>query len=250
MRAHEAEFSFYGDLLDFVDAGVVIRCFVNTSSVKDMIEALGVPHPEAGLVVVNGVPVAWDYLVADGDRISVYPRFRSLAVASDSPIHWAGEARFVLDCHLGRLARYLRLLGFDAVHRPDFTDEEIAELARSEDRIVLTRDVGVLKRSTVRRGRFVRQVRPLAQAVEVVGSFGLSARIVPFARCMVCNGILQTAERGDIERRVPPEARRRHEDFRQCSTCGRVYWKGSHYPRLERIIEAVRKEAAPQTPPA
>lgn len=245
MPVRRAEFRFYAELADFLRGGptTVPHLFELPASVKDMVEAIGVPHPEVDLVVVNGRPVDWSYLVQDGDRIAVYPRFRSLDVHATSLVHEPPPVvlRFVLDTHLGRLARYLRLLGCDSLHRNDFSDRQLAEIAESEQRVVLTRDIGLLKRSTVRYGYFVRSIEPVQQAREVVARFDV--HIVPFTRCMACNGLLERAEEDDLQGRLPERIGLLHDEFWTCRGCRRTYWRGSHYPKLEAIVEAVRSPA-------
>ena len=126
----------------------------HTPSVKDLIESLGVPHPEVDIIIVNGRSIDWGYLVRDGDTIGVFPP------GGTSPtrplVHlWPElqpEARFILDTHLGRLAGYLRMLGFDTLYRNDYHDQELAQISAAEDRILLTRARGLLKRSIVVRG--------------------------------------------------------------------------------------------------
>ncbi len=239
-----AAFRFYGELSDFLPDSTITRRFELPASVKDMIEAVGVPHPEVDLVLANGNPVGWDYLVRDQDRVAAYPRFRSLDVSKDSPVHVAppSQVRFVLDAHLGRLARYLRLIGLDALHHNDYDDEQLAQIAARHHRVLLTRDLELLKRNAVRRGRYVRAIRPLDQAIEVVDRFDLIDHLEPFSRCMACNGKLRPADRDAVADLVPERARG-HSDYTACSGCGRVYWKGSHYRRLEALVAEIRASA-------
>jgi uncharacterized protein with PIN domain/sulfur carrier protein ThiS len=235
---------FYGELGDFVDAarrGVAFECDLSTKrSVKDLIESLGVPHCEAFVVLVDGESVAFDRVIAGGERVAVYPEFSELdatgLVVAGAPSPTDG--RFVLDGHLGRLAAYLRAGGFDVVHDRDAADDAIARVADDEDRVVLTRDVGLLKRSIVRHGRFVRATSPRRQLVEIVRRFRLADRVSPFTRCLRCNTPLVPATKDDARDVVPPRILARFDEFSRCPTCGRAFWRGTHHARIAAVVEA------------
>jgi uncharacterized protein with PIN domain len=238
-----ATFRFYAELNDFLPRArrqaAFEHEFSGKVSAKDMIESLGVPHTEIDLILVDGVSVDFHYLVADGDSISVYPVFESLDIRPilhlrPEPLR---EPRFILDGHLGRLAAYLRLLGLDASYRNDFRDVELASLAAGERRILLTRDRGLLKRSAVERGYCVRSSTPREQAREVVERFDLRRSITPFRRCLSCNGLLRPVEKQAVWDRLPPGTRERFDEFHQCVECGKIYWPGSHYARLQQLVE-------------
>jgi uncharacterized protein len=192
-------------------------------------------------ILVNGEPVDFSYHVQDGDRVSVFPRFRSIDISSLAHLLPAlpGERRFVADGHLGRLAAYLRMLGFDTLYRSDYRDEEIARLSSTEDRILLTRDRGLLKRNEVRRGYYVRAMEPAQQLAEVLREFALSSAIAPFRRCMHCNALLRARAKECVQQRLLPQTAKYFEEFYACPNCERVYWKGSHYRRMRRLIESV-----------
>lgn len=237
-----ATLRFYGELTDFLPEGERTASVgvADGPSVKDRIEACGVPHPEVDLIVVNGEPVDFDHHLAAGDRIAVYPRFRSLDV--DCPLRpdHPGD-RFAVDVNLGRLAKYLRLIGFDAVSDGRLDDGDLAELAAAEDRVLLTRDRHLLKRSVVVHGYLVREEMPFAQVVEVVRRFNLIGRIDPFARCMECNGVTEAVAKAEVDHLLEPLTRRHFDEFRRCSGCGRVFWKGSHFEQLESVVDRVRR---------
>jgi len=232
---------FYAELNDFLPPDVrqteLARPVEAAGSVKDFIEGLGVPHPEVELILVNGQPVDFGRLVGAGDRVAVYPRLRRLPVPG-LPLRpaWTGEPRFVLDVHLGRLASYLRLAGFDAAYANDATDAALAAAARAEGRALLTRDRGLLKRREVERGYWVRETRPRRQLAEVLRHFELAGRLSPLARCGRCNGRLGPVEKAAIADGLPPRTRRDHDVFHRCTLCGRVYWRGSHVARIERLL--------------
>jgi uncharacterized protein with PIN domain len=235
-------FRFYAELNDLLPPsrrGVTFPVeFRGGPSVKDVIESLGVPHTEIDLVLADGESVDFSWILKDGARVSVYPVFESIDVASLARVRPAPlrEVRFVVDGHLGRLARYLRLLGFDVRWRSDARDDEIARLAATERRIVLTRDSGLLKRRIVSHGYRVREQEPGRQLAEVVRRLDLFRSIAPFRRCLRCNELLETVRKADVADALPPRVRERHEAFRRCPSCRRVYWPGTHYRRMERIV--------------
>ncbi|MDJ0655140.1 MAG: Mut7-C RNAse domain-containing protein [Xanthomonadales bacterium] len=235
-------FRFYAELNDFLKRERRGRefdaVFANPSSVKDTIEALGVPHTEVDLVLVNGKPRRFDDLLRGGERVSVYPVFERLDISElnrlrPRPLR---TLRFVLDVHLGQLARRLRLLGLDVVYRNDLGDEEIVQIALAQKRTILTRDKGILKHRVVDRGHWMRATDPDAQAREVIEAFDLRGSCAPFTRCLECNGILADADPGGVVDRVPEQVARDFHHFRECRDCRRVYWPGSHYDRLRQRV--------------
>ncbi len=237
-----AEFRLYEELNDFLPPGKKKTTFPyhfsGTPSVKDAIEAIGVPHTEVELILINGESVEFGRHLHDGDRVSVYPVFESLDVTPairlrERPLR---DIRFVADVHLGRLARKLRMLGFDTAYRNDYADADVVEISVRERRIILTRDRGILKNSMVTHGYWIRSVEPNEQAREVIARFDLSSSSTPFHRCMVCNGLLEMVEKRDVLGDLPEKAARYYNVFRRCAGCGRVYWKGSHYDKLEKCV--------------
>jgi uncharacterized protein with PIN domain len=241
----------YAELNDFVvaeDRGVTVRRpFQPHQTAKDVVEAMGIPHTEVDLLLVNGEPVDFGHRPSAGDRIAVYPVFEALDIAPVARLRPAPlrDPRFVVDVNLGRLARLLRLLGFDARWANDLDDATVAAIASAEPRIVLTRDRGLLKRRAITRGLFVRSDRPVEQAVEVVRRLDLEARLAPFTRCVGCNGELVVVTKADVLDRLEPRTWRYYDDFRRCSGCGQVYWRGSHHPRLVALVDEIRAAVRP-----
>ena len=229
---------------------MVTRFFDVSGSVKDMIEACGVPHTEVDVILANGGAVDFTYRVQDGDRIGVYPRFRAFDIESSWRVGPAplSEPRFVLDVHLGGLTRYLRLLGFDSAYDPGMDDPQLVEVSTREDRVLLTRDIGLLMHRVLTRGYFVRTVDPFEQLTEVARRFDLTGSINAFTRCVTCNGALRPVAKEEIADRLPPQTRRHYDDFRRCADCAQIYWKGSHYARLQKIVERV-KDLSPMSGP-
>lgn len=245
MGAHRASFRFFAELTDFlpevVEAGRLTRSFDGSPSVKDQIEACGVPHTEVDLILADGRSVSFAYRLADGDTISVYPVFESFDIAAVTKVRPAPlrETRFVIDINLGKLARYLRLLGFDSVCDGSYDDRDLVDISVRDRRILLTKDRALLKHAVVTHGYFVREINPRTQIIEVVRRFDLVDSIDPFARCMECNGEIVTVDKGVIEEQLQPLTRRYFDGFRRCAGCSRIYWRGSHYPRLAQIVDEV-----------
>lgn len=234
---------FYEELNDFLPPErcktEFLHSIARNASIKDVIESLGVPHTEVELILVNGVSVDFSYRVRNNDRISVYPVFESLDI---SPLLCLREqplrtSRFVLDSNLGRLSRYLRLLGFDSLYRNDFNDAEVAEIASRQHRIVLTRDRMLLRRKIISHGYFVRSVLPRQQVKEVLRRFDLFRAIAPFSRCIRCNGALADVAKEEISERLEPLTQEHYDVFKMCTGCGRIYWQGSHQNNAQRLLE-------------
>lgn len=240
-----AYFRFYEELNDFLPEEqryrTIERPFELAASVKDMIEALGVPHTEVDLIVVDGRSVDFSHLVADGNRVGVYPTFELIDISDTQRLRAEPlrHTRMVVDANLGALARYLRLLGFDTAYSPETPDAELARISVDEKRLLLTRDVGVLKRGAVTHGYFVRSQDPREQVIEVLARFDLADAVDPLTRCARCNGVLIDVPKEDIAERVPPGVQESHEEFRSCPDCGQLYWRGSHLARLEPFVDDV-----------
>jgi uncharacterized protein with PIN domain len=239
-----AMFRFYEELNDFLPRarrkrGFEYRC-ARAATVKNAIEALGVPHTEVELILANGESVDFAYLVHDGDRISVYPKFETFDIGPllkvrEQPLR---RLRFVADAHLGGLARLLRVLGFDTVFRNDLRDEEIRAIAHCEARVVLTRDRELLKCRSITHGCFVHALRPHQQLREVVERLQLASSVKPFTLCLHCNLPLASIQAEAIRERLPPRVAAVHERFQWCEGCDRVYWEGSHWRRMREMLDA------------
>ena len=238
---------FYSELKDFLSVynkQIPVRVEVaGHETVKHIVEMLGVPHTEVDLLLVNGKSVDFDYKIRVGEYISVYPMFESLDIRSISKVRQEPLRipRFVVDIHLGKLASYLRLLGFDTLYRNDFQDDELAELSSEEIRILLTRDRGLLKRKIVTRGYLVRENDPKEQIREIVRRFDLSKLAVPYSRCSLCNGILSSVSKKAIEKDLQPLTKEHYHHYKQCSDCHQIYWKGSHFNEMEVFIHSIVK---------
>ncbi|WP_132257658.1 Mut7-C RNAse domain-containing protein [Paucimonas lemoignei] len=240
-----AWFRFYAELNVFVAPPYRQRPFEHAcardASVKHMIEVFGVPHTEVALILVNGEPVDFSYRLCHQDCVSVYPGFLHLGDDAPMPIllQPAGPPAFVADAHMGRLARDLRMLGFDALYRNDFSDDEIVRLAVEENRIVLTRDRDLLMRKPIVRGAYLYSTDSDTQLLEIMRRYRLAEKAKPLSRCLDCNGVLETVSRKEVAQQVPPRSAILHEDFRRCEACGHVYWEGSHVTRMRRRIDTL-----------
>jgi len=201
-----------------------------TDTVKHAIESLGIPHTEIGRISINGEEAVWSRQPREGDLVEVFPHSTPIALA---------DCRFALDGHLGRLAAYLRMLGFDAWYHHPADDALLASVASREKRLLLTRDVGLLKRNEVERGYMARSAEPLEQLREVWERYALGAHVRPFTRCMVCNGELRPAASDEVKDLLPPRIRETKTEFSRCVNCGRVFWRGSHYARMVGWIEGL-----------
>ncbi len=242
------EIRFYEELNDFLPDERKKRAFAHefqgSPSVKDLIESLGVPHAEIDIILINGESADFRARVRNGDRVSVYPVFESLDVTPlvrlrPEPLR---DTRFVLDVHLGKLARNLRLLGFDALYRNDYTDPRLAAVSTKEKRIILTRDRNLLKRSGVTHAHWVRSEHPVKQAREVLERFDLRGALRPFTRCLSCNAPLEPVAKDEILDRLEPLTRAHYDTFFRCTGCDGVYWRGSHADSLDGRIEEMLGE--------
>lgn len=241
----QVELRFYEELNDFLLVNRRKIPFTITSnqpgSVKDLIESVGVPHTEVDLIIVNGESVDFTYQVQNNDHISVYPVFESLDI---SPLNHCQSqplrnTRFVLDVHLGKLASYLRLFGFDTLYQNDYPDPELARISVEEHRILLTCDRKLLMRKIITHGYFVRSRQPRKQILEIINRFDLFNNLKPFTRCMRCNGKLHAVNKQEIEAQLLAETKKHYDVFYQCEQCKNIYWKGSHYRKMKELINSL-----------
>jgi hypothetical protein len=246
--AGHVEVRVYAELNDFLpreSRGLTLRRPVRPhQTVKDVLEATGIPHTEVDLIVVNGQAQGFTHRPAPGDRIAAYPMFEALDIGSTARLRPMPlrDTRFVVDVNLGRLAQLLRLVGFDAWWTSNADDETLVDISLAQRRILLTRDRGLLKRRIVTHGVFVHSDDPEAQTVEVIRRLDLSERLAPLTRCMRCNGELIAVSKEEVIDRLEPLTRRYYSDFVRCADCGRIYWPGSHHAKLLRVVERVREQ--------
>ena len=238
----QAKFRFYEELNDFLPdkhkKTDFFYSFVGNPSVKDAIEAIGIPHVEVDLILVNGNSVPFSYRLNKDDRISVYPVFEKLDITNvthlrEKPLR---ITRFILDVHLGKLAKYIRLCGFDSLYRNDLEDNEIIEISVKEKRIILTRDVKLLKHGRVTHGYWLRSQDPKEQILEVINAFHLKDQINEFSRCIECNDQLSAVDKHSIRDSLEPLTMKYYDIFYKCKGCKKVFWKGSHYRQMQKFI--------------
>jgi hypothetical protein len=200
-------------------------------------------------ILVDGEWVGADRSIRGGETIRVLPYALRAEIPESARLVPAPPepVRFVLDGHLGTLARRLRLCGFDSVWSPDPRDADLASLSTTDGRVLLTRDVGLLKRRQVEIAHKVRATDPFAQTVEVLLRYGLASSLIPFSRCLACNGRIVAVDKAEILHRLEPGTRREHDHFRRCESCGRLYWRGTHYRRLTGLVEEIRVAVGDQT---
>ncbi|RKH10522.1 twitching motility protein PilT [Corallococcus sp. CA053C] len=246
MSPRQLTVRFHGALNDFLAPERRGQAFTHvlqgSPSVKDLIESLGPPHPEVDVVLVDDVPVGFAHRAQADTRLDVYPTFEAPQVSPEARVGppLPDMPRFVLDVGLGRLSGFLRMLGFDTLWRNDFADDHLARLSHDETRVLLTRDLGVLKRSEVEHGYYPRATDPADQLVEVVRRYRLTSRMRPFSRCMACNAQLSTATPDEVQGRVPEGVTERHTHFHQCPGCQRVFWPGTHHQRMQALVDTLR----------
>jgi uncharacterized protein with PIN domain len=249
MHAQQPDFSvrlnFHESLRFFLrksTRGSLGKILHEKTSVKDAIESCGVPHPEVDLILIDGSPVDFEFQLHrehEGEILGLH----------DSPEHFQnvrlqtrGIARFVADGHLGKLARFLRLLGIDVVYDRSADDRKLLDIAVAKNRALLTRDRRLLMHSVVQHGYYPRSQMPDEQMLEVVRRFQLSSAFAPYTRCLHCNAALDSVSKSEIFSRLEPLTQIYYEDFRRCAGCGKIYWPGSHFPKLQARIAALREQ--------
>ncbi|NEX60473.1 Mut7-C RNAse domain-containing protein [Noviherbaspirillum galbum] len=241
-----ASFRFFAELNDFLpprERGQRVgHACPPDASVKHMIEALGVPHTEVQRILVNGAAAGFGHRLQDGDEVAIYPAAGAEEGAVLLRPPQPDPPRFIADAHLGQLAKYLRMLGFDVLYRNDYDDAEVARIAAADNRIVLSRDRDLLIRKEILHGCYLHAVDTDAQIAEVVARYRLAASARALTRCLGCNGLLRKVEKDKVEHRVPAHSRSAHERFFECEACLQVYWEGSHVARMRRRVAAMLGE--------
>ena len=245
MDENQVRFRFYEELNDFLPLVKKKVSFSYTfngnPSVKDAIEALGIPHVEVDLIIVNGISVGFSYKLRNNDQISVYPVFESLDISTINHLRPAPlrDPKFIPDVHLGKLSKYLRLFGFDTTFKDDLADNEIINISLKEMRIILTRDKNLLKNKNVTHGYWVRSQKPDVQLKEVLQTFDLFKIARPFTRCLECNELVLEVPRSEILDGLKLKTKEFYSDFWKCPGCNRIYWKGSHYESMKKFIDSI-----------
>jgi len=219
---------------------VIERNLGEKTSVKDVIESCGVPHPEVDLILVNGEPVDFSYPIAKDADIDLYSVQSQRPLFKEKRLQARSIMRFVADGHLGTLARSLRLLGFDVAYERQAQDRQLLRVMESEDRALLTRDRRLLMHAIVRNGYCPRSQNADDQTIEVIRRFHLFDSIAPFTRCLRCNAPLQKIVKADVIEKLEPLTKIYYEEFRRCTGCRQIYWAGSHFSKLQQRLEKIR----------
>jgi uncharacterized protein len=238
---------FHGDLNVFlglkVSDAVIERSLAEKTSIKDVIESCGVPHPEVDLILVDEQTVGFDQTLANDTKVDVFPVRNRGTNHTEKRIQTVGITRFVADGHLGGLARNLRLLGFDVAYRQNADDRQLLGMMARENRALLTRDRRLLMHAIVQHGYCPRSQNANEQTIEVIHRFDLSELIAPFTRCLRCNAPLEEAAKADVIDKLEPLTKIYYNQFRRCPGCKQIYWSGSHFPKLQQRIEEIRSRA-------
>lgn len=244
---NSASFRFYHSLNDFLPENkrwvpFEIEFFGNPS-VKDKIESLNVPHTEIDLIIANGIPVDFKYKLKDGDYISVYPEFKKIILPDKFHLlkKPEGNLKFICDVQLGKLAKYLRLLGFDTLYSNNFKTEEIIKQSNEEERIILTRSILLLKNNKVQFGYWIRSENPVEQLIQILIQLELISELNPFKKCSLCNGELVKVDKELIKDELLSETKKYFDKFYICNKCKKIYWQGSHYKRINIFFQEIRK---------
>ena len=242
---NRATFLFHDNLNDFLrprEKNNWTRYpFSGSPAVKDAIEAIGIPHPEVDVILINNIPAGLLQPLQPQQQVEVFPALprrtwpEAYSIQAKLPV----AASFVLDVHLGKLAKSLRLLGQDTCYQNNYTDKDIAEIAARENRRVLTRDISLLKQKKINWGYWLRSQNAAEQLKEVIEYFNLQNQLAPFTRCLECNSCLSAVTKAEVWEYLPPKTRQYFNQFYQCPTCRRVYWQGSHYERMQEFVNSI-----------
>lgn len=238
----------HGDLDFFLRSGARARSLKRSlnekTSVKDVIESCGIPHTEIDLILVNEQPVDFGHAIASEANIELYPVGATPPVFKYKRLQVAAATTFVADGHLGRLARDLRLLGFDVAYDPHAEDRQLLRVMERQNRALLTCDRRLLMHAVVKIGYCPRSQNADEQTIEVIRRFDLLGSITAFTRCLRCNAALCQVSKAEIIERLEPLTKIYYEQFRRCTGCGQIYWAGSHFSKLHRRLEQIRANFA------
>jgi len=235
-------FRFYEELNDFLPKHRRKTDFEATfkgkRSIKDMIEALGVPHTEIDLILVNGNSVDFNYILQDEDRVSVYPVFESLNITNVTRLRKIPlrRTKFIADINIGDIVKYMRVLGLDLYYDPLLSTREIIEISKRENRVILTKSRKLLKFKDVSHGIFIRPGTTTEQIRRIIDCLDIKDNIKPFSRCLRCNTLLNIVLKEKIIDRIPPKTKEFCNEYVQCRSCNKIYWKGTHFINMEKVV--------------
>ena len=244
-----ATLRFYEELNDFLprhrqktDFEVEIK---GKRSIKDMIEALGLPHKEIDLILVNEKSVDFTYILQDGDRISVYPVFESLNIEDVTRLRKLPlrKTKFIADINLGHIVKYMRILGFDVCFDPLLSHLHIIQISSKENRIVLTKSKNLLKFKDITHGIFIRPGTTEEQVRGIIDFLDIKDNVKPFSRCLRCNSLLKHISKESIDDRIPPKTKVFCDEYSYCKSCDKIYRKGTHFTKMKRVIDRILGQA-------
>lgn len=238
-----ASYRFHGDLPRMLRSrwrsmNPIVQPVTRAASIKDAIEAFGPPHTDIGALVCDGRPIDFSWPVAAGQHFDIFPVVPPWDVTRPTllrpnPLPTLG---FLVDSTGGRLARYLRMAGFDTLYDPAWHDQDILQAMAQEPRLLLSRNLDLLKRKAIEFGRAIRAHRPTEQLREVLHLFGIEQPPHPFTRCLDCNGLLEPIPKAAILHRLEPLTQRYFDTFHCCRRCDKLYWPGSHVDRMRGLL--------------
>ncbi|MGB2929226.1 MAG: Mut7-C RNAse domain-containing protein [Desulfobacterales bacterium] len=238
-------FRFYEELNDFLPKHRrktdFEAKFKGKRSIKDMIEALGVPHTEIDLILVNGNSVDFNYILQDEDRVSVYPVFESLNITDVTLLRKIPLRRnkFIADINLGDIVKYMRVLGLDLYYNPLLSTREIIEISKRENRVILTKSRKLLKFKDVSHGIFIRPGTTTEQIRRIIYYLDIKDKIKPFSRCLRCNTLLDIVLKEKILDRIPSKTKEFCDEYVQCQSCDKIYWKGTHFINMKKAVRQI-----------
>jgi uncharacterized protein with PIN domain len=210
-------------------------------SVKDMIEALGVPHTEIDLILVNGTSVDFAYVLKDGDRVNVYPVFESLNIENVTRLRKVPlrKTKFIADIHLGKIVKYMRALGFDLSFDPSLSARKIIEISKKKSRIILTKSRQILKFKEVTHAIFIYPGTTAEQIKRILDYLDIKDSIKPFSRCLRCNSVVKRVSKEGVADRIPPKTKEFCDQYNHCKFCDKIYWKGTHFIKMSKAIDHI-----------
>jgi uncharacterized protein with PIN domain len=248
VKPFSVRLNLHGDLDFFLPSRTrrksIERSLTEKTSIKDVIESCGVPHPEVCLILLNGKALDFDYCLTRDAEVDVYPPGIRYPLFKEERQQVTTITSFVADGHLGKLTRNMRLLGFDVAYDCRADDRQLLAIMESENRALLTRDRRLLMHAVVQTGYCPRSQEPDEQTIEVIRRFDLLGLIAPFTRCLRCNAPLQKVAKTDVIEKLEPLTKIYYKEFRRCTSCGQIYWAGSHFDRLQKRIEIIQTRLA------
>ena len=248
MKPFTVRLNFHGDLDFFLGSrpgsGVIERTLTEKTSAKDVIESCGVPHPEVDLILLDGQPIDFNYTLANDAEMAVFPVGTRHPQIKEKQLQSSSIKSFIADGHLGKLTRNLRLLGFDVAYDQNAHDQQLLDIMKRESRALLTRDRRLLMHAIVQHGYCPRSQNADEQTIEVIRRFDLFESIAPFTRCLRCNETLREVAKAEVIEKLEPLTKIYYEQFRRCTSCGQIYWAGSHFSKLQKRLEQIRARSS------